>query len=104
MLFDQVTQCAEFEFVMYDTGTLPAYHFYAGNPFDVATQVTVGCPQYFLALFAQPGDQGQGDAGGDDVISACLNSGAGVGVDHHSVIRMFITEFVEFINRATQIE
>ncbi|MNT19688.1 hypothetical protein D3C72_1549560 [compost metagenome] len=104
ILFLEQIEFDALEFVMHEATTLPQQHVGARFLLDVGTQVLVGCPQDFLALRMQVGNDVEADGRGHHPVRARLDGRAGVGVHHHRAVRMGVAEGREFIDRTAEIE
>ena len=100
----EVFEFNRFEFVVYDARALPQQHVCAGLLLDVGTEVAIGRPDDFFALFFQVRDDFQCDGGGDHPVGACFDFGGGIGVHDYGAVGMRVAERGEFVNRAAQIK
>ena len=92
------------EFLVDDATALPQDHLGPGLLLHIFPQIFVRRPDDLLSRRRQALDHLHRAAGGDHPVGPGLHRGAGVGVDHHSVIGMTVAEGPEFVGGATQVQ
>ena len=83
---------------------LPAQHLGASLLLDVGTEVTVRAPDDLVTLAVQMFDDLQRDAGGHHPVRPRLDRRRSIGVDHHDMVGMGVTEGGELLDGAAQIK
>ena len=89
---------------MNDTRGLPKKHVGTSCALYVRAQVSVWRPDDFFALGMQMLDDLEANTGRDHPVGTRFDGSAGIGVDHHRAVGMFVAEFRKFVRWAAQIE